>query len=406
MEFGSQDVRYFLREYQKAYPEDVLTIEDRITDDQDATAFIWKLNQQGKAPLLHFRNVEGIACEVIANTFGSRERIARMFGTSQDRLHEVYQARSRKALPPRLLDSGPVTECVEEGDIDLNTLPMLKHFATDRAKYITSGIIIAEHPETGAGNLSYHRAMIAAEARLRFRPRPGQERLAVDEIAYDARQHVVAGHFRQEHVKPPGQVPGVFHPSPFIGFSLVLHEGAQAFQLAFPDRPGELLKRRCLDHDARIEDLPGFIGRAHRDGCALVGAQFNEAGMTSRSAAKSSPEAGSRSFLRVASGPDNVRAAIEAVRPWAVDSLTHTNRPLPEGASQGSGQDRSFRGGRESDLKPGRPPPGRCRRTPGESLECGLEGLRVESVHLRRHARADALRSPFALEAPAAATRS
>lgn len=30
-------------------------------------------------------------------------------------------------------------------------------------------------------------------------------------------------------------------------------------------------------------------------------------------------------------GPDNVRAAIEAVRPWAVDSLTHTNRPLAEG---------------------------------------------------------------------------
>ena len=30
-------------------------------------------------------------------------------------------------------------------------------------------------------------------------------------------------------------------------------------------------------------------------------------------------------------GPDNVRAAIAAVRPWAVDSLTHTNRPLPEG---------------------------------------------------------------------------
>ena len=29
--------------------------------------------------------------------------------------------------------------------------------------------------------------------------------------------------------------------------------------------------------------------------------------------------------------PDNVAAAIAAVRPWAVDSLTHTNRPLPEG---------------------------------------------------------------------------
>ncbi len=30
-------------------------------------------------------------------------------------------------------------------------------------------------------------------------------------------------------------------------------------------------------------------------------------------------------------GPDNVRAAIAAVQPWAVDSLTHTNKPLPEG---------------------------------------------------------------------------
>ena len=30
-------------------------------------------------------------------------------------------------------------------------------------------------------------------------------------------------------------------------------------------------------------------------------------------------------------GPDNVAAAIAAVKPWAVDSLTHTNQPLPEG---------------------------------------------------------------------------
>lgn len=30
-------------------------------------------------------------------------------------------------------------------------------------------------------------------------------------------------------------------------------------------------------------------------------------------------------------GPENVQAAIAAVQPWAVDSLTHTNRPLSDG---------------------------------------------------------------------------
>lgn len=166
MQFGSQDVRHFLSEYKKSHPEDVLTIEDRISNDQDVTAFIWKLNEQGRAPLLHFRKVDGIDTEVVGNIFGSRERIARMFDTTQDRLHEAYQARSRRALPPRLVESGPVTEWVQENDIDLDRLPMLKHFATDRAKYITSGIIIAEHPETGAGNLSYHRAMVHSKNEL------------------------------------------------------------------------------------------------------------------------------------------------------------------------------------------------------------------------------------------------
>jgi 2,5-furandicarboxylate decarboxylase 1 len=164
--FGSQDVRQFLAEYSHAHPEDVLTIEDRISDDQDVSAFIWTLNEQGRAPMLHFRNVDGIGVEVLSNVFGSRERIARMFGTTQDRLHEAYQGRSRRVVQPRIVDAGPVTAIVQESGIDLETLPMLKHFATDRAKYITSGIIIAEHPETGAGNLSYHRAMIHSKNEL------------------------------------------------------------------------------------------------------------------------------------------------------------------------------------------------------------------------------------------------
>jgi 4-hydroxy-3-polyprenylbenzoate decarboxylase len=49
---------------------------------------------------------------------------------------------------------------VREGELDMHTLPLQKHFETDRAPYITNAILIAEHPDTGAGNMSYHRSML------------------------------------------------------------------------------------------------------------------------------------------------------------------------------------------------------------------------------------------------------
>jgi 4-hydroxy-3-polyprenylbenzoate decarboxylase len=45
-------------------------------------------------------------------------------------------------------------------DIDLRRLPLINHFASDRAPYITNAVMVAEHPDTGVGNLSYHRSML------------------------------------------------------------------------------------------------------------------------------------------------------------------------------------------------------------------------------------------------------
>jgi 2,5-furandicarboxylate decarboxylase 1 len=161
-----QDFRAFLADYRREYPNDVLTFEDAVSSDQDVTAVIWRLAAESRAPLLHFKHVEGIAVEVAANIFASRSRIARLLGAMPDRLHEAYQARSRNAVAPRIVASGSVLDEVTSDQIDLTSLPMLKHFDTDRARYVTSGIIVGEHPETGAGNLSYHRAMIHAPNEL------------------------------------------------------------------------------------------------------------------------------------------------------------------------------------------------------------------------------------------------
>ncbi|ETA49992.1 decarboxylase UbiD [Rhodobacteraceae bacterium PD-2] len=162
-----QDVRHFLAGYAAAHPEDVIEIDSEVSDHQDATALIWALAAQGRQPLLRLNKVAHLQSPVLCNVFGSRQRIARLFDTDEPGLHAAYQKRSRAAMPSKVVDHGPVLEQVISGaDVDLNLLPMLKHFETDRKKYITSGIILGEDPDTGIGNLSYHRAMIHSKNQL------------------------------------------------------------------------------------------------------------------------------------------------------------------------------------------------------------------------------------------------
>jgi UbiD family decarboxylase len=164
--YRDQDFRSFFDAYRKDHPDDVLTIADPVSDNQDVSAFIWKLSAQGRLPMLHFKQVDEIGVEVVANVFGSRERVARLLGATTADLHSAYQECSRRAVAPRDVSEGPVTGTVQERGIDLANLPMLRHFETDRAKYITSGIIVAENPDGGGGNLSYHRAMINSSESL------------------------------------------------------------------------------------------------------------------------------------------------------------------------------------------------------------------------------------------------
>jgi len=155
-----QDFQSFLAHYRAAHADDVLVVDEPVSSDQDITAVVSALAAQGRHPLVYFERVDGVATPVATNVFASRERVARLFGVASANLHEAYQQRARNLLAPRLLGSGPVCDVVSEGDVDLHTLPLLKHFETDRAPYITNAILIAEHPDTGAGNMSYHRSML------------------------------------------------------------------------------------------------------------------------------------------------------------------------------------------------------------------------------------------------------
>jgi len=160
---GGQDIRRFLERYRAEHADDVLVFEDQASADQDVTAVLWTLAARGRSPLLVFERVN--AGRVVTNLFGSRERIARLLGTVPAGIHQAYQEKSRAAVDPKVVSSGPVLDVVEE-KVDLGRLPMLRHFETDKAPYITNGIVVAEGERPFTGNLSYHRAMLHSKTEL------------------------------------------------------------------------------------------------------------------------------------------------------------------------------------------------------------------------------------------------
>lgn len=154
----SQDLHAFLTDYPREHPEDVLCVEEPV-DGEDIAAVAFELAGRGRDPLLRFGRVTGLDRELVTNVFASRTRLARLFGVAPGDLHAAYQERARHAVPPHVLRDGPVLQRVSSGDdVDVAGLPLIRHFASDLGPYVTSGVVVAEDPDGGAGNMSYHRA--------------------------------------------------------------------------------------------------------------------------------------------------------------------------------------------------------------------------------------------------------
>ncbi|MFE2379179.1 UbiD family decarboxylase [Streptomyces sp. NPDC059398] len=163
---GSQDLRDFLARYTAGHPDDVLTVEERI-EGEDVAALVLELAARGRDEMVVCRDVAGLGTPLVTNVFASRRRIARLLGTGPAGLHRAYQAASARRCEPRVVADGPVLDSVTGPD--LSTLPMIRHFASDRGPYITNGIIVAEAPayaDGRSGNLSYHRAMVHSGTEL------------------------------------------------------------------------------------------------------------------------------------------------------------------------------------------------------------------------------------------------
>ncbi|MGW2344165.1 UbiD family decarboxylase [Streptomyces sp. NPDC001661] len=167
---GDQDLHAFLDAYRSAHPDDVLTVDEKL-EGEDVAALVAELAARGRTELLLCPQVSGLdGTLLVTNLFASRTRVARLLGTDPAGLHRAYQRAAARRTEPRVVPAGPVLDTVAEGpDVDLTTLPLLKHFDSDRGPYITSGVITAEAPPDApgrSGNLSYHRALVHSRTEL------------------------------------------------------------------------------------------------------------------------------------------------------------------------------------------------------------------------------------------------
>ena len=138
-------------------------VEREVSGQHEIAAVIAASQRESDAPVL-FRHVTGSVHPVVSNVFGSRPRLGEMLGGGASfcrRWTELMR------MPPQ----APVSVAEPPGlePLRLTGLPQITYFERDGGPYITAGVFLANDPETGVPNLSFHRSQIIADDELRVR---------------------------------------------------------------------------------------------------------------------------------------------------------------------------------------------------------------------------------------------
>lgn len=132
-------------------------------------AILRKVQLEANQPLL-FENVTGSPTPVATNVLCRRSILAAALGTDQPSLLPALAAKERETRPVQEVAHAPVQEYVRTGSVDIaREIPQVVHCEQDAGPYITAGICIARHPETGVHNASWNRIQLLAGTHARIR---------------------------------------------------------------------------------------------------------------------------------------------------------------------------------------------------------------------------------------------
>ncbi len=234
------DLQSFLEQVRARDPARILRISEEVPLDFTSTALTLALEKQGRTPILYFERLEGYDMPLLANLYGTREHIAWGIGAELDDLNERLSGPMENLIPARRVSEGAVQSQVWAGEeVELDRLPIPRHFKQDAGPYITAGMVSARDPDTGVGNLAY--------ARIQYH---GDRRMG---ISVHSRQHLWDYHRRAElagkHL-PVAVIIGA-HPAVMIAAAAKMSIDADEYDLAgaFFGQPLEICRGVTVDVD-------------------------------------------------------------------------------------------------------------------------------------------------------------
>ncbi len=148
-----------LRDEFKFLENELIRVKKKVSVDYEIANLIKHAN--GKPILFEnvvLRNGEKSEYPVLANVMGKREYLAKYLGIEVHDIPRFLLNIIDKRKKPEMINA----MMYRENEVNLNKLPILRHYPKDGGYYISSGIVIAYDEKYGF-NASYHRMMQISE---------------------------------------------------------------------------------------------------------------------------------------------------------------------------------------------------------------------------------------------------
>ena len=154
-----QDLRSFITGFEAEYPQDVVRVAEPVGLEYQMMALVMEYERRGRYPIIIFENVQGHHLPVVCNVMAGRRTLAKALGAPEPKLSEEYARRLEDYVPPVVMEEPLFRQMVRTGDdADLGQLPIPTYFPGDGGPYLTAGMLVAKHPDTGVVTEGYHRA--------------------------------------------------------------------------------------------------------------------------------------------------------------------------------------------------------------------------------------------------------